>query len=129
MSNKEDPVPFAQFLRDLGYGDAHRELSEELHALVSGLQDAALHQGNEVVGTLSLTIKVKLDPRGHAATAYEIKRKDARNPSTPTVFFVTKGGNLSTQNPRQTAFDLREVSPRNEAVNDLGEPVREVRDV
>lgn len=117
---EEGPRSFLHFLTELGGGDAGRELSEELHELGRRLLHESTAREAKVTGELTLKIKLKAERNGLVATFYEIKRKDPSRSTTPGVAWLTAGGNLSSENPRQADLPgLREV-PR---------PSGEVRDI
>lgn len=111
MSKKEEgPRCFVEFLRNVGYGDALRDLSDELHTLNNAMQDQALALNKRVTGELTLKLKFSQDERGVAGVAYEVVRKDPKKKTSESVFFVTKGGNLQIENPRQQKMPFRDVS-------------------
>jgi hypothetical protein len=106
----EGPRSFSVFMHELSEGEAHGEASQKLHELVNKMQDAALDQGKEVKGEFTLSLKLKVDPRGTASVDYTIKAKAPDRHRLRATLFVTKGGNLSVENPRQQTLPLREVA-------------------
>lgn len=118
--SKEGPRAFARFVEALGQGDAHREMSEELHILGNRLQDEALGRDRKVKGELVVTFKFTAHPNGMVATDYVIKRKDPTKSTTPGVMWLTKGGNLSPENVRQPELPgIREVRPAHDDVHEI----------
>lgn len=106
----EGPRSFTHFLEHLGGGDARRELSEELHELGKRLAHETAARDRNATGEITLKIKLKADKSGLVSTTYEIKRKDPSRTATPGVVWLTRGGNLSPENPRQSDLPgLREV--------------------
>lgn len=115
----EGPRSFARFIESLADGAACSELSEELFGLSNKLQDESLARNTPVKGELTLKIKLAADPRGMVAIHYDVKRKDPVRPTSAGVMWLTKGGNLTAQNPKQLELGaLRQVKQR--------EDVREV---
>jgi len=126
----EGPRSFVEFLRNVGYGDALREASEELFTLNNKMQDEALARGGKakVKGELNIKFKFTQDARGIANVTYDIVRKDPKRATGETVLFVTKSGNLQVDNPRQEKLPLREVEGGRGAARTINDDV-EVRGV
>jgi hypothetical protein len=112
VSTKEGPRSFARFIEALGQGDAHRQISDELFALGNSLQDESLARDVKVKGELTIKLKFVAHPNGMVATDYEVKRKDPTKSTTPGVMWLTKGGNLSSENVRQPELPGIRPAPR-----------------
>ena len=106
---EEGPRAFARFLEQLGDGEAHAELSAELHRLMETLHDQALATG-PTKGALTLKLSFAVDPRGTVDVAYDVAVKEPKRARSKGVFWLTKGNNLTAHNPRQERLPLREVA-------------------
>ena len=104
MSNSR---PFMDFLREHRNGATHDELSDALQELVAGV--TAEGKG----GTMTFTISVKPMGRDSGAleVAADIKVKPPKQQPGVSIFFPTPENNLHRQDPRQTALELREITP------------------
>ena len=107
-TDPEGARSFTRFLDQVADGDLHTEASQLLHRLVEKMQQQTRAQAKEVKGELTLKLKLSMD--GALTTvAYEINGKEPAPRRPGSVFFVTRGGNLSVQNERQQELPLREV--------------------
>lgn len=95
--------PFADVLRELGGGDTYDELTARLAEVVEAVTNT------RKMGTLSITLKVKPNGDNGVMVADEIKSKVPEAARGDTVFFVTSGGALVRQDPRQPDLPLRRV--------------------
>lgn len=122
MSTEEGARSYARTVEMLADGSAQIEMSEELHGLLMALGEEAKARSSKVKGSMTVTLDLSVEPTGIVGVDYSIKTKkpDPRRPGS--VLWLTKGGNLSPQNPRQQNLPLREVGGSNEG------PAREVRD-
>ncbi|WP_236606454.1 hypothetical protein [Sandaracinus amylolyticus] len=85
-------------------------MSDELFELGRRLVHETTARDRTCTGELTLKIKLKADRSGLVATSYEIKRKDPSKSTTPGFAYLTAGGNLTSENPRQAELPgLREV--------------------
>lgn len=102
--------PFADWLREQRGGRTHDELSTQLHDLVEAVADTGK------AGSVTLTVSIKPMSAGDPNTLVVADKVTAKLPEhdRPTaVFFRTRDGNLSREDPRQLSFDsLREVPAR-----------------
>jgi hypothetical protein len=106
---------FADVLRDMRGGQSHDELSESLAALVRACLETG--RGGEITYTLSVK---PLKNSGEAVEVCDkIGMKEPRNERGSSLFFVTAGGDLTRNNPRQTPLDLREVPTAHEPPRDV----------
>lgn len=97
---------FMDFLREHRSGLTHSELTDALKELVAAVTDE--HKG----GKITLTISVKPLGKGDGLeVACDLKLA----PPTPTpgtsIWFATPSNELTRQDPRQQAMDLREIGP------------------
>ena len=124
----EGPRSFAKLVTELGDGECQIELSKALHELVQQLREEALRRGPQGVSkaALTLTLALTAEARGVVTVAYEVKAKPPARLTTATTYWVTKGGNLSAENPRQANLPLHEVeAPRVHEIEDVrGGPPR-----
>lgn len=126
---EEGPRAFSRFIEQLGDGQANSDLSRALFDLGAVLRTQALDSG-DCKGELQLTLKFKVDQFGQVITGYTIKTKEPEPARPATMFWLTRGGNFSVENPRQISLPLREViSEDGEVVNDLDRPRRPAREV
>lgn len=116
---EEGPRSFAHFFEQLADGDAHREAASELHSLTKKLLEEARSRGEAIGGTLTLTLKLVADPKGHFAVGYDLTKKEPKPRRSGDVFFSTRGGNLTKQNEKQQQLKLQDVSAPRGAVVDV----------
>lgn len=94
--------PFADVLRELGSGNTYDDLTAKLAEVVEAVTET------RKAGEISIKLKVK--PNGDTVIiADEIKTKIPEPTRGETVFFVTSGGSLVRQDPRQENLPLRRV--------------------
>lgn len=116
QAQQEGARSFAHWLTRLGDGQAAADLSQAMFELGGELRRHALDRG-EAKGELTLHLKFKVDNIGQVITTYQVKVKEPEPVRPASMFWLTKGGNLSVENPRQTTLPLRQV------VNEDGELV------
>lgn len=104
----EGPRSFSVLLTGLDDGTVRAELSEKLHAMVSELYQRSTTEDRKLRGELALKLKVDVR-KGVADVTADVDVKLPRRKREPTTVWVTKGGNLSTEVPRQEKLPLREV--------------------
>ena len=107
----EAPRSFAVLLHEIGDGSLLANLSAELQDVVSKCQDYALSEGAAGRGELTLTLKIKAEKNGNASLITEIKSKAPRAKLPPQGLWISKGGNLLTENPKQARLKFVEVKP------------------
>lgn len=106
----EGPRDFARVLALLDEGVASCQLSEELQTLTKAVIAQGKARNKTVAGRLTLTLQLATDETGVVEVAYDISRKDPRPKRSTSLFWTTKGGNLTEHNPKQQKLPLREVS-------------------
>ncbi len=114
----EGPRAFARFIERLGDGQAHIDLSKAMFDLGAVLRRESQERG-ECKGELHLALKFMVDQFGQCIIGYSIKTKEPEQGRPASMMWLTKGGNFSIENPRQTSLPLREV------VNEDGEIVED----
>lgn len=107
---EEGPRDFARFLALIEDGTCNAELSRQLQELAVQLLTQAKQTNQVAKGEIALKITIRMDPKEHAAVDYDIKVKEPAPPHGGSVFFVTKGGNLTPENQRQQALFPRDVT-------------------
>jgi len=129
-TKEEGPRSFISFLGTIADGEAEAELSYQLHELTKRMQEEAVTRGEYVKGSLSLNIKMTVSNLGHAIIGYEVATKQPKRKTSGAAFWLTKGGNLTVDNPKQQKLVLREVKSPREAARDITEPnTAEAREV
>ena len=106
---EEGPRSFARFLEQVADGQAQLDLSDELYRLCLRLREEALAQTSAVTGELDLKLTIRVEPTGIVAIAYGIKRKEPAPKRPGSIMWLTEGGNLTPQNPRQQTLPLVDV--------------------
>ena len=109
IEQDEGPRSFSVFVSKLADGEAEQHLSHELHELAKRLQEQAVAQNDKVKGTLTLTINFIAEPKGFVGIGYDIASKEPKPRRQASMFWLTKGGNLTPHNPAQLGLELREV--------------------
>lgn len=110
----EGPRSFATFVTTLAEGEAEQELSYQLHELMKRCQEEAHMRGDKVKGTLTLSVRFIVEPKGFVGIGYDVATKAPKRKTSPGVFYLTRGGNLSLENQRQQKLPLREVGGKSE---------------
>lgn len=107
---------FARFIEQLADGRACNDLSYELHRLMVLLrEDAGTAQDGASKGDLGVTIHFKVEATGVVGISYSIKAKEPQARRPNSVFWLTRGGNLTAENPRQQELpNIREVTSKRE---------------
>jgi hypothetical protein len=107
---EEGPRAFSRFIEMIADGDAHMEMSHELHSLMKVMADHSSATTSTAKGELAINFKFAMDPKGLVAVGYEVKVKEPKLKRASGVLFLTKGNNLQSENPRQAKLPLREVA-------------------
>lgn len=117
-----------RFIEQVAEGQCNADLSHALHKLGLKLAAETRTRGAKAAGEVMLKLKFTAEPNGIVGVGYEINCKEPKSATSGSVFWITKGGNFSNENPRQTSFpgvrevkrneDVREI----EAANDNSEP-------
>jgi hypothetical protein len=118
---EEGPRSFVNFLTTIADGEAERELSYQLHELARRMQEEAHTRGDKVSGSLSLNIKMVVDNLGHAIVGYDVSTKQPKRKTSGAVFWLTAGGNLTPDNPKQQKLNLRHVDGGRAPARDITE--------
>lgn len=118
---EEGPRSFAHTIATICEGELNSAASEELHRMVGYLEDEATGRRSKVKGKFKLELDLTVDDAGTVLFSYSIKTKVPEPRRQAAVMWITKGGNLSPENPRQTRLPLREVQTRRGAPREVDE--------
>lgn len=100
----EGPRSFTRALEMLAGGECQQQAAEELHALLRKLSDEATARQSAVTGELTLTLKIKVDRDKTAEVVHAVKTKAPQKRTQRSVLWLTPGGNLVPENPRQQSL-------------------------
>jgi hypothetical protein len=125
---EEGQRAFGALLTQVDDGTLHDEATSALHALNTKLAEHAERYGAIAKGAITLKLSIAMKPNGTAEVSGEIVSKEPKAPKAGSVFWLTKGNNLSPDNPRQQKLPLREV-PKADRVVELDELGGDVRSV
>lgn len=102
---------FARALEGIGDGKCIGEVSEEFWALLRDIHTMARSRGQdgEAAGSLDLKLKVMVNAKGEAEIAWDLSVKKPKKKRLTAVAWVTKGGNLTFEVPRQLPLPMQLV--------------------
>jgi hypothetical protein len=124
---EEGPRSFAVVYQTIDEGSAHAEASAGLHKLLKVLQDEANVTSGSASGEITIKLAIKVDARGVAVISPTCIVKEPKKKRAGSTMWITDGGNLTPQNPRQLTMPLREVE--RPATRELETPTPAVREV
>lgn len=102
---------FAYHIATLADGDINRDCSEELRTLLTKMIDEASAREATVKGAFRLDLAIEVSDAGMVGITPSIKIKAPEKKRRGAGLWVTKGGNLSYEHPRQQLLPgLREVT-------------------
>ena len=99
---------FARFIEFACSGAVHADASQELHEMLGKLR-ARAQRNNGAKGSITLTINIALDDADQAQLTYSVKSKVPEPSRRKGAAWLTRGGNLTPDNPRQRSLPLVEV--------------------
>jgi len=105
----EGPRSFARFIENVGEGDFHRDASDGLFDLGNAIQDLALRTESKVKGKMTIVVEMSCDARGVVGVTVDVQVKKPKVRKAAAQAWITKGGNVVFEHPRQTKLPLREV--------------------
>ncbi len=111
---EEGPRSLVRFLATLSSGELESEGSYELHELVKRLQEVSVMTHAKAKGSLKVKLNLVADTSGTVAVFYSIDVAQPKRPTTPAVYWMTKGGNLSATDTRQLELRPRAVGGQRE---------------
>jgi hypothetical protein len=96
--------PFADVIVDLGRGQLHRELSDELQDLIAAVMDTGKK------GSITLQLQVSKSKSGEQVEIVDVVKVAQPKAARPaSIFFVDHDHNVTRTDPNQIALPLREV--------------------
>lgn len=118
---------FGVMLAAIEGGDLHDELSRVLRETCAELSRQADHYHAKAKGALSLKLAIEVDPTGIVVVKGSVEAKTPKPKRNGQAFWLTKGGNLSVENPRQMSLPIRAVPSAPPVVRDIPVQPVEVR--
>lgn len=109
VEDREGARGFAVVLQQLDDGCFHAEVSEALRKLNRELSDMANSHGGKVKGTMTLALTLTAQDDGTISIDCDVKTKSPKPRRPRSLFWLTKGDNLTLDNPRQQKLPLRDV--------------------
>jgi hypothetical protein len=94
---------FADLITDLGHGEVHQRLSEDMAKIVEAVEDTGLK------GKMTITITVKRTGERVAMVDLQSKLDIPRHPAPSSAFFFEEGGGLAKSDPRQQKLPLKDI--------------------
>jgi len=99
-----------RFIEQVADGQCNADLSHALHKLGLKLASECRQRNDKVTGEVSLRLKITAEPSGLVGVIYEVNAKEPKNRTSGSVFWLTKGGNFTTDNPKQQNLPgIREI--------------------
>lgn len=115
---EEGSRSFGEFLRQVCDGDVLTEATNELHRLMDIMAAEAEACRGEKKGRLSLVFDFNVDARGAVGITYDVTCKEPKKARSGGVAWLTRGRNLTFENPRQQKLPLVEVPSRRTVAQD-----------
>lgn len=115
---------FARALEGIAEGKMIGEASEEFWALLREVSFMAKSRGQdgEAAGSMTLVLKVLANAKGEAEIAYDITTKKPKKKRLTAVAWITRGGNLTFDVPKQLGLPhVREVETTAQIMDDAAE--------
>lgn len=98
---EEGPRSFGVFLAQVDDGQAMIVLSQEQHDLLVALAAEAERTQTAAKGKLTLTLGFTVEPSGVTGVTYATATKEPTPVRGGSMFWLSKGNNLTVENPRQ----------------------------
>lgn len=117
---EEGPRSFSRAFELLADGKAQLEASAELVKVVDACRRDANARSGTSKGRLAITLMVTVQG-GVATVNYDIKSTVPSKPRESSTLFITKGGNLTPDNPRQTTMGPR-ILDSNKSTREVDAP-------
>lgn len=107
---EEGPRSFAHQIATMCNGATNIEASQELHDLLLALRAEAAARRKNVKGVFKLELHIEVNDDDVVAVAPSIKSKCPEPRRATSIMWLTAGGNLTPENPRQQELPgVREV--------------------
>ena len=128
QSEEEGARSFCRTLEQIDDGQGVIDMSVELQVLLTNLLKHARNTNQDAKGSYTLKLQFNVEPNSIVNVGYEVGVKTPKRKTGKTTVWVTNGGNLVAENPRQQKLPLREVQTRHYADvdNDVALPMKEV---
>lgn len=113
MSNEHEEEGTRSFTRALDAiadGDLVIDAGEELHKLLRQLRAEGDRRHGDVKGTFTLKLAITVERGGVVEIRPTITAKASDRKLSRGTLWMTPGGNLTPENPRQQKLGLREVT-------------------
>lgn len=123
---------FAHFVLAIDQGALNAELSDELRELAKKLHETTYATGNKAKGeiVLKLSFVADTDRANTVHIAHDVKVKLPKvKRSSGGTFWLTKGNNFATEQPRQQKLPLREVGGTTASARELDPLTTEARSI
>lgn len=100
----------AVLLAQVDDGALNAEFSERLHETVQKLYEHAVETAKDAKGRVSLTLDLAVSEKGFVGLRGTVETKIPKRKASLSHFWISPGGNLTVENPRQQKLPLREVA-------------------
>lgn len=127
VDKTEGPRAFSVVFQSIADGEAHSEASESLQKLLTKLREHADLNSASASGKMTIELAVRVDARGVATVGYQVTTVEPKIKRAAARMWLTKGGNLTPENPKQMSLGLRTVSESKEEPRAVAAP--EVRSI
>lgn len=129
VDREEGPRSFSAFLRQVDGGSFESELASELHKMNEELQQIASSTMSKAKGELTIVLRFSHLPNGQVDINTDLKTKLPKIQRARSVFWVTRGFNLTPTNPRQESLNFRDVNQASAPAREVEQPARAARSV
>lgn len=99
----------AVLLAQVDDGALNAEFSERLHETVQKLYEHAVETAKDAKGRVSLTLDLAVSEKGFVGLRGTVETKIPKRKASLSHFWISPGGNLTVENPRQQKLPLRDV--------------------
>lgn len=127
---EEESRSAAVLLPQIDEGALNAELSGAIHATTRKLYEMAVAYAKDTKGKVVLTIGLEVSPQGYVVVRGGVESKVPRARPTAGHFWLSPGGNLVLENPRQQKLPLRDINAPPQRPVEFGpHPVPSPRDI
>lgn len=119
--DSEGDRSFAHFILTASSGAVQADTSRELRDFLQTLRHRA-QQSNGATGTFTLKFTFKLDDADQIEVLHHIDKKVPQAKRRKGVMYLTPGGHLTPDNPRQRSLPLMEVPKAPRTMTDISAP-------
>lgn len=120
---------FAVLLQNVDDGCLHAELGEAVQEVTKELSKVIDQGAQKAKGVLTLKLTFDARSNGTITLTGDVVTKTPKPVRGGSVFWATKGNNLSLENPRQQKLPLREVPNASRRTKDLPAEDRPARSI